>query len=278
MSHQGSIRITESFFDKGYFHFDSRKHVMISPLVVVITPDHNGADYMPLSSRKQQDLERPQCFLCLLEAGADVNVTCERHYPIADEIVNMPTRSYPILSIERATTPLFTASYYSQNDMIQALLDRGADVNFQLVTSSGRLTSLTTAIQSEGFEVNVKSSSLQVIETLQLLISAGANVGDCELHHQRPMKQLIDMTSRDREQMAALQKLVKQPCGGCLRDRAQQSFRERQLALAELIRNGADPKLCCERDQLAIQELLSWPDEELYRRDEERRQKIGESA
>ncbi len=82
------------------------------------------------------------------------------------------------------------------------------------------------------------------------------------------------MSPQDCEQVARLQNVVKQPRAGFSKDESKQSFHDRRVALTELIQGGADLKLCCERDQRAIEELRSWSDEETRCFDEEREKRV----
>jgi len=112
-------------------------------------------------------------------------------------------------------------------------------------------TPLTSAIHSESFEslgVAGKSSSLQVKETLHLLVESGASPDLCEPDHKQRVEQLLNISPQDCEMMVLLQRLVKQPRRGFTRDCAKQSFYDRQVALLALIQGGADPKISCERD------------------------------
>jgi ankyrin repeat protein len=257
------------------FYYHNKQFIVDAPLVRTIHRrrgrrwlDHPS---VPSACREPGCLN---CFFLLLDSGANANIVCERTYRYTDDIIVFPKFNIP--TIGRTTTPLFTASYYGYLDMIQALIGRGADVDYVLEVQGERCNALTSAIHSESFESsgNSSSSSLLVKETLHLLTKLGANSDLCEPKYRKRVEHLLQMSPQDCEQMARLQNVVKQPRAGFSKDESKQSFHDRRVALTELIHGGADLKLCCERDQRAIEELMSWSDEETRCFDEEREKRV----
>ena len=152
--------------------------------------------------------------------------------------------------------------------MIRTLIERGAEVNFDLGEQN---LALTHALRAESYEydkrnadktLNLESSSLQTRATLQLLISLGADTTLCTKQDQDRIDQLLNMSADQMHQMVNLQNIVK--LTQWERDiYNKKSFHDRREELKTLIRQGADPALCCTRDQRRIHEFLHWTDEEI---------------
>ena len=219
-----------------------------TPLVAAISrwrsPGPPGTDYYACSS-------------LLLDNGACPNRISSRDYLLGDEPGLYPPPG-------QLTTALLTASYFGRQDMIRTLVERGAEVNFDLGEQN---LALTHALRAEGYvhyhpSLDSTSSSLRTRATLQLLISLGADKTLCTSQDQDRIDQLLNMSTEQLEAMANLQRVVMQSrTGRNLYD--QKSFRDRRDKLRTLIKQGADPTLCCTRDRKRIHEFLHWTDEEI---------------
>ena len=200
------------------------------------------------------------CFNLLLDSGAYPGRLSYRDYMLGGD--------NQLFGKGRKTTALLTASYFGQWDMIRTLVERGVEVNFDLgeqnLALKHALLAESHVYDSENADKipNLESSSLQTRATLQLLISLGADKTLCTKQDQARIDQLINMSVEQMDEMANLQKLVKQPWFG--KDMYNpKSFHDRRDELRILIKQGADPALCCTRDQDRIHEFLHWTDEEI---------------
>ncbi|CAF9938308.1 MAG: hypothetical protein HETSPECPRED_001028 [Heterodermia speciosa] len=225
---------------------DGSRIIIATPLVASIPwwfPDPSNNNYDACSS-------------LLLDNGACPNRISSRDYFIGDE------HGYD-LPRGRITTALLTASYFGRQDMIRTLIERGAEVNLDL---GGQNLALTHVLRAEGYEylpsLDSTSSSLRTRATLQLLISLGADKTLCTSQDQDRIDQLLNMSTEQLDAMANLQRVVWRYRTG--RDLYhQKSFHDRRDELRTLIKQGADPTLCCTRDRKRIHEFLHWTDEEI---------------
>lgn len=270
-------------------HYSSPEweRVMSSPEWAVFADSHFIKASSPLMATIQyrstkgdeRDHDYFKCFNLLLDAGADIHSICERTYRHGDHVYMTP--DYAIPTLGRQTILLCTASYYGHLDMIQALVERGVDVNHTFEVQGEQFTALRAAIDSENFldtRERRHFTSLGVQETLHLLVGLGANLDLCGPDHNIRAQQLLHMPPQDCQQMASLQRQVKQTDVGFQGTRPiniERSFQDRRSALVKLIQNGADPKLCCERDQRAIREMMSWSDEEVRYHDQLRENSVA---
>ena len=207
------------------------------------------------------------CFSLLLDNGACPDRVSPRHYVFGDDYEVIETGRSIRIPRGRRTTALLTASYFGRWDMIRTLIERGAEVNFDLGEQN---LALTHALRAESYEcdesnadkiLNLGSSS-QTRATLQLLISLGADKTLCTSQDQDRIDQLLNMSVEQVNEMIQLQKIVQQSAWRSDTDNPN-SFHERRDELRMLIKQGADPALCCTRDQNRIQEFLHWTDEEI---------------
>ena len=233
-----------------------------TPLVAAIASDwgyQDGADSF-------------KCFSTLMEVGADPNGISSRNYFYADDFITLKGGNGWSIPTGRKTTPLHTAAYYAQLDIVRTLVEKGADVNLSLGEQN---TALKAAIDSESYDEACvgaqafESSSRRVRSTLQLLIDLGADTNLCAPSDKKRIERLLNMAPADFEKMAALQKTVVQRQFGI--DRADRSYRERTDELKALIQGGGDPELCCARDRKRIEQFLLWTEEEIEALDRERK-------
>lgn len=222
------------------------------------------------------DSDPLKCLLALLDAGAKPNRVSCREYFLADDFIF--ERGCWSVPPGPKTTALLTAAYFGHMSMIRVLVQRGEDVNFCVADYEN---ALATSLRAEGYErkdsdvgrelENTHSSSLQRRSTLQLLIELGADLSLCSQDDQKRAAQLLNMSHDDLDNMTALEWLALQPklSNGLEYDHPVK-FRDRVERLRSLIDRGADPGLCCSRDQRKISELLQWSDLEITTADGKR--------
>ena len=222
------------------------------------------------------------CFSLLLDNGARPDRVSSRDYCFDDDYEIIRNRRMTRLPRGRITTALLTASYFGRWDMIRTLIERGAEVNFDLGEQN---LALTHALRAEGHECDERnadkmldsgsiSSSSQTRATLQLLTSLGADKTICTRQDQDRIDQLLNMSVEQVDGMVNLQKIVQEPYWG--RDmHNRNSFHDRRDQLRMLIKQGADPALCCTRDQKRIHEFLHLTDEEIDALDMERSETLA---
>jgi len=114
--------------------------------------------------------EAMKCVALLVRSGADVGRIGTRHYEYADDWtlssvndnahdngVLITSRRYKYMPSGRKTSPVHTAAYYRDLDMVQFLVDNGANVN---LTIDDHYTALTSALHGEGYDCEVRIISL----------------------------------------------------------------------------------------------------------------------
>ena len=210
------------------------------------------------------------CLSLLLDNGASPGRVSLRNYILCDEHEFVDdTKTTTETTPGQITTSLLTASYYGQWDMIRTLIERGAEVNFDLGEQN---FALTHALRAEGYmydgnsadkTIELESSSLQTRATLQLLISLGADKALCTKPDQDRIDQLLDMSVEQMDDMVNLEKVVKRPHWEDEDMYHIESFHDRRDKLRALIKQGADPALCCATHKSRIHEFLNWTEEEI---------------
>ena len=194
----------------------------------------------------------------LLRAGADVNRVGECSYSHAyDNKWHKLDDSTFEQNWKRLTTALMTAAYSGDTDAIKMLFERGANINLTIKKWGNALTS---AVQSEGYELN----TTEVVETLIFLVKLGAETRFCKPKYEARIRQVLSMPVERRKSIQALQEIIG------LREQwrdHEKSFHERRELLEQLLHNGADLEMCCAQDQHRIQEFLGWSDQELDKKD-----------
>ena len=204
-----------------------------------------------------------QCFQYLIEAGANVDRVCA------------PGWHYWDFDLGPQTTALHTAAFHGRLDMVRTLLERGADVNISL---GEQFTALSSALGSEGYSEPYKersdefgpASSLRVRATVKLLVEFGADPQLCKDEEIQRIETLLKMSSDDRKMVAALQTLLEK-----LRYRTHTIFKKKSLRhrvseLKELLTEGANPELCCTRDNKLIGNVLNFSEKDINDIDEKR--------
>ena len=159
--------------------------------------------------------------------------------------------------------------------MICLLVERGADVN---LSAGEQDTAVTAALRAESFEgreysewegiTGITESSLQTRATLELLVELGADFGLCATKDRDRAQTLLEMSNKELRDMNALQDLAEQTQFGT--NSTARSFRGRRNALRQLIADGVNPSLCCQRDMDKIEEILMWSEQEVDKLDEHR--------
>lgn len=213
------------------------------------------------------------CFELLISRGADINIIAERHYSYADD--EIPEKEWGIYREPRGriTTPLLMAAYTGNLTMIQTLVEKGADVNFNL---GRRYNALTSALHGEGFpqmphlgEGEGLSTVQRVRATLQLLLRLGADTTLCVATDQARIDQLLGMSSEEVHQLAAIQKVISYP------DPSSRSFRSRKKELARIAHGGARPELCGSREKAVVEQLLNSSEADIEEMDRERYRRLA---
>ncbi len=236
------------------------------------------AEMTPLiASIQSTSPKSTKCFQYLIDAGANVNRVCARLWQYADDYTDNSDGSLS-MPIGRKTTALHTAAYHGRLNMMRTLVDRGADVNLSL---GEQHTALSSALGSEGYsETDDRASdefgpasSLRVRATVNLLVDLGADPQLCKDEEIQRIETLLKMSSDNRKMVAALQTVVEQPRHP--NDAVhKKSFRDRVSELKELIAEGANPDLCCDRDKQQIDKLLACSEEKINDMDEQRTRRI----
>jgi len=103
--------------------------------------------------------EAMKCVALLLRSGADTNRIGTRHYEYADDWTwsSFNDKISKSMPSGRKTSAVHTAAYYRNLDMVQFLVDNGANVNLII---HDRYTALTSALHSEGYDCEVRFISL----------------------------------------------------------------------------------------------------------------------
>ena len=204
-----------------------------------------------------------KCFQYLIEAGASLDRVCAPAWGNGD-VLNGPQ-----------TTALHTAAYYGRLDIVRSLLERGVDVNLSL---GEQHTALSSALSSEGHhEIRTRmyedfdpASFLRVPATIRQLIDLGADPQLCKDVEIRRIETLLNMSSDNCRTLATLQTLA-----SCLLHFEQKSVRDKISELKELIAEGANLDLCCDRDKKKIGIFLAWSEEEIEVFDKERKRGLA---
>ena len=208
-----------------------------------------------------------RCFQYLLDLGADVNRVCARPWYATYDFF---AHDYGVASVLLGpkTTALHAAAYFGRLDMVRALVERGADVNLNL---GEQHTALSSALSSEGYcEADNGSldefdpaSTLRVRATIRLLIDLGADPQLCKDVEIRRIETLLKMSSDNCKMGAALQTVIGQLTVWKYNIREKESLRDKLSKLKELIAEGANLDLCCDRDKKRIGEFLAWSKEKI---------------
>lgn len=208
----------------------------------------------------------PRVLNLLIDSGADVDGIAACHYFYADNFFPLRSGGWSA-NMKRITTPLMTAAYHGMTDVVKILINRGASINLAV---DGNNTALTSAVESESYQL----SSNDTYHMIKLLIEHGANPEICDVEVAKRIQKLSSMSSEERSNMTALQKLVRlSQFDEDIYNEERRTYRERRGLLHQLIQDGADPGLCCARDEERIQIFLDWTEQELEdfdrRRDKE---------
>ena len=214
--------------------------------------------HTPLVSCAAQfsDTENPksfQCFQYLIEAGASLDRVCNRRW------------WYPDVDIGPKTTALHTAAFHGRLDMVRALVERGANANLSL---GEQHTALSSALASEGYiamgngawDEFGPASSLRVRAAISLLVDLGADPKLCKDVEIQRIETLLKMSSDDCKMVAALQTLASQISIWDYFNYQHENFHDTVSELKELIAEGANVNLCCDRDKKKIGNILAWPE------------------
>ena len=223
-----------------------------------------------------------KCSCLLIEAGASVNHICYHAHFYSNNYIppdhNVATPESPLGPI---TTPILTAAFFGDVDIVHLLAENKADLNF--VPSKPVLPHpLKAALDSEKYfdreryshvvkeepDVIKRSPSLRVRDTVESLIKLGANPNLCSKKDQQRIHHLLGMSDADCEVLAAFQNII--GLTNRYGDRHQFSFRERKQQLIKLIEGGADPALCCQKDREEIENFQKWTESDVDRLDVER--------
>ena len=114
------------------------------------------------------------------------------------------------------------------------------------------------------------TSTLRVRATIRLLIDLGADPQLCKDEEIQRIETLLDMSSENCKTVATLQTLA-----GRLTHFEQKSVRDKISELKELIAEGANLDLCCDRDKKKIGIFLAWSEEEIEIMDKERKRGLA---
>lgn len=222
-----------------------------------------------------QRSEATRCCILLINAGADVNRIGRRQYIYRDDWQLSNPWGDIILPRGRKTTPLHTAAYFGELDAARELVQAGANINLSL---GEQYTPLTSALHREGYIHHsdnplTASSSLRARAMLQLLVDLGADPGLCTAHDRARIEKLLSLSPDDCEYLRALQSVV---AVEYLETPSKRSFRDRIHALREILHKGANPELCCQKEQKIIEDFLSLSEEEVDEFDNARQRKLAE--
>lgn len=239
--------------------------------------------YVVAHDRRFENAKMKACADLLLDSGANVNRVGARSYFYASEVENMVRSDESGFDRwENKTSPLHTAVYYRNLDMIEFLVEKGADVNLIINDS---YVPLKSALDSEIYgkpiidEVDSAdgavpgTTSFEVKAVFQLLLSLGANLDLC-LPNDRPrIKKLMLLSPKAYRNFCTLQRLAVEDIYGRPHGI---SFEDRRTQLRNVLQYGADAEICYEREQQRIRDLLSWTDEKINELDRKRKSRTCE--
>lgn len=229
-----------------------------SPLVKLIAHELGSAD------------EVPRVLNLLTDRGADVNRIAACHYFYADDFFYQRIIGVWAPRRDRKTTPLMTAAYHGMTDVVKILIERGASINLVVHEKN---TALSSAVESESYQM----TSIETYNMIKLLIEYGADPKLCAIEVENRIQNLLAMSIEDRGNMAAFQDVVRMtPFGEDLKIDERQTYRERRSRIEQLIENGADPALCCSRDEESIRIFMDMTDRMLEELDQLREDKLNE--
>ncbi|KAL9608795.1 MAG: hypothetical protein Q9167_006382 [Letrouitia subvulpina] len=193
--------------------------------------------------------------------GNEVNQLSYRKYPYADHFEQVSDCVCAILL--GITTALHTAAYFGRNDVIQLLIERGAEVNLSI---GSRNTALTSALAGESYE----QAASVVKGTIELLLELGADLDFCSAADKERIKKLCAMGATDLKMVGLLEEVASRDRYSEYDPRHKMSFRERRDKLRELEAGGADLRLCCDRLQRRINGLLTGSEQDIEAMDRKR--------
>lgn len=243
---------------------------------------------------EQCQSESLKCANCLIDAGANLNLLSTTDF-WADQTewvhAKIPFENDAGSLHDFIVTPLITAAYLGDNDMIRLLAERGADV--YLDVGRGH-TALVAAVRSEtivlerrqtGLAATIRrrhepensrkiwkdvspKSSLQVKATLELLINLGADPNTCVVDDETRIDQLVNLSSTDYQ---ALKILLQCKSWEALQTPTlPQSYHQTQGKLKTLVIDGASSELYRPKEKNRLEEILRCPDGLLDALDEAR--------
>ena len=202
-----------------------------------------------------------ECFRLLIEAGANVNHICPKYYDWELEWTSLnDTR-------DRVISPVVKSAQYGLLEEIRLLAAKGADLNLVSTQQPLLLHPLEAALKGENWrcdwdwqeDLTYKyntTASLRSRDTVSLLIELGSSPELCLPEAQSRIHQLLNMSEPECEKLVTFQSLIEQHAHARF-DIDQSHIMEVKQKLLDLIDGGADISLCCQKDQQAIQQILS---------------------
>ena len=241
------------------------------------------------SSRYSESNQVKLCAALLINSGANVNRIGARSYMYGDDWI-LSTENSPLIFLfsGEKTTALHTAAYFGNQDMVRFLVQKGANVNSVL---GDHYTALTSALHSEVYARSdeflaytsqsdttkvdqPRTASLRVRATLRLLVDLGADSDLCAPDDNARIHLLLNMSPEECETLRSLQLIVAET--QVWTTPHEKTYAERRDELKSLLQKGADPSLCCKKEQERIEEYLTWTEKDITELDLGRECQISE--